>query len=433
MSTTRRTFLGLGATAAIAATLAACSSQQGGSGSGSGSSGGISLWTHNGGNEEELAVVEKAVAAFNEANPDTPVELKSFPQASYNDSIAAAAVAGDLPDILDLDGPIMPNWAWAGYLAPLQISSELEDNIIDSAKGYWNDTLYSVGPYDTSLCFLGRKSAFEAAGVPVPSIDEPWTKDEFDDALAKLSELEDYDYAIDFSVADTAEWWPYAYAPMLQSFGGDLIDRETFDTAEGFLNGDAAVQWGEWFRSCFEKGYASETPATDGQDFLQGKVPLYYAGGWKVLQSQETFGEDEVLILPPVDFGEGAHVGGGSWQWGVSATSSNPTAANAFIEFLMQDEYLVEYSNAIGNFPSVPSATPSTEYYKEGGALEPVYEIGTKYALLRPATPGYKVISSIFDKAARDIVSGADVKSTLDQAVKDIDADIKSNNGYQAS
>ena len=30
----------------------------------------------------------------------------------------------------------------------------------------------------------------------------------------------------------------------------------------------------------------------------------------------------------------GARVGGGSWQWGVSATSSNPTAANAFIEFL---------------------------------------------------------------------------------------------------
>ena len=61
-----------------------------------------------------------------------------------------------------------------------------------------------------------------------------------------------------------------------------------------------------------------------------------------------------------------------------------------------------------------------------------VYEIGKKYALLRPATPGYKVISSIFDKAARDIVSGSDVKSTLDQAVKDINADIKSNDGYKA-
>lgn len=427
MFTTRRTFLSIGAVAATAATLSACSSQQGGSGST-----GITLWTHNGGNTEELGVVEAAVAAFNEANPDSQVTLKSFPQESYNDAIAAAAVSGDLPDILDLDGPIMPNWAWAGYLAPLSISSELEDKIIDSAKGYWNDALYSVGPYDTSLCFLGRRSAFEAAGIPIPEIDKPWTGAEFNDALAKLSALEEYTYAVDFSNADGAEWWPYGYAPMLQSFGGDLIDRETFETAEGFLNGEAAVAWGEWFRSCFANGYASETPSTDGQDFLQGRVPLYYAGGWKVLESQELFGEDEVLILPPVDFGTGAHVGGGSWQWGVSATSANPEAANKFIEFLMQDEYLVQYSDAIGNFPSVESATAQTKNYGEGKPLDPVYRIGTTYALLRPATPGYKVISSIFDKAARDIVSGADVRTTLNQAVKDIDADIASNNGYKA-
>ena len=89
MPTTRRTFLGLGAAAAATVTLAACSSQGGES---SGGSGGISLWTHNGGNEDELAVVQSAVDAFNEANPDTSVDLKSFPQASYNDSIAAAAV-----------------------------------------------------------------------------------------------------------------------------------------------------------------------------------------------------------------------------------------------------------------------------------------------------------------------------------------------------
>lgn len=433
MMTTRRSFLGVSAVAAVAATLAACSSQSGsGSASGGSGSGGITLWTHNGGNKEELAVVRSAVDGFNKANPDSKVTLKSFPQESYNDAIASAAVSGDLPDILDLDGPIMPNWAWAGYLSPLTISQDLQDKIIDSAKGVWNDKLYSVGPYDTSLCFLGRKSAFDKAGVTVPTVDEPWTKDEFMDALDKLSKLDDFDYAIDMSIWDTAEWWPYAYAPMLQSFGGDLIDRKTFETAEGFINGDKAVEWGTWFRSLFTSKYASETPAKDGQDFLQGKVPLVYAGGWKVLKAQETFGEDDVLILPPVDFGEGAHVGGGSWQWGVSSSSKNAQAANKFIEFLMQDEYLVQYSDAIGNFPSVESATPKTKYYGKGKPLEPVYEIGKKYALLRPATPGYKVISSIFDKAARDIVSGSDVKSTLDQAAKDIDADIKSNDGYKA-
>ena len=290
MMTTRRMFLG--ASAAALTTLAACSSQ---SGKGAG---GLTLWTHNGGNKEELDVVNSAVKDFNAANPNTPVTVKSFPQESYNDAIASAAVSGNLPDILDLDGPIMSNWAWAGYLSPLTISQDLQGKIIDSAKGVWNNKLYSVGPYDTSLCFLGRKSAFDKAGVTIPTVNKPWTKDEFMGALDKLSKLDGFSYAIDMSVWDTAEWWPYAYAPMLQSFGGDLIDRKSYETAEGFLNGDKAVEWGTWFRSLFTSNYASQTPAKDGQDFLQGKVPLVYAGGWKVLKAQETFGEDEVLILP---------------------------------------------------------------------------------------------------------------------------------------
>ena len=426
MMTTRRLFLGVSAVAV--ATLAACSSQ---SGKGS-ASGGITLWTHNGGNKEELDVVNSAVKDFNAANPNTPVTVKSFPQESYNDAIASAAVSGNLPDILDLDGPIMPNWAWAGYLSPLTISQDLQGKIIDSAKGVWNDKLYSVGPYDTSLCFLGRKSAFDKAGVTIPTVDKPWTKDEFMDALDKLSKLDGFGYAIDMSVWDTAEWWPYAYAPMLQSFGGDIIDRDTLTTADGFLNGSDAVAFGTWFRSLFADGLASQTPGTDGTDFLQGKVPMVYAGGWKVLKAQETFGADEVLILPPVDFGRGAKVGGGSWQWAVSASSKNRETATRFIEFLMQDEYLVRYSDAIGSFPSVESATPLTENYKDGGALAPVREIGEAFALLRPATPGYRVISSIFDKAARDIVSGADIESTLDQAADNIDFDIRSNDGYRA-
>ena len=77
----------------------------------------------------------------------------------------------------------------------------------------------------------------EWAGIAVPTIARPWTRDEFDAALKRHSELPDYEFAVDMSVWDTAEWWPYVYAPMLQSFGGDIIDRDILTTADGFLNG----------------------------------------------------------------------------------------------------------------------------------------------------------------------------------------------------
>jgi multiple sugar transport system substrate-binding protein len=31
----------------------------------------------------------------------------------------------------------------------------------------------------------------------------------------------------DVGMAWTGEWYPYAFSPFLQSFGGDLIDRST--------------------------------------------------------------------------------------------------------------------------------------------------------------------------------------------------------------
>ena len=46
--------------------------------------------------------------------------------------------------------------------------------------------------------------------------------------------------------------------------------------------------------------------------------------------------------------------------------------------------------------------------------------------LVRPPTPPYPVLSRIFDNALRDIVNGSDPKGTLDQAVSEVDTDIKS-------
>ena len=81
----------------------------------------LTMWYHGAGNEVEQKIVNGLIADFNGSQTDWKVELQSFPQGAYNDSVVAGALAGNLPDILDVDGPIMPNWAWAGYLQPLKI------------------------------------------------------------------------------------------------------------------------------------------------------------------------------------------------------------------------------------------------------------------------------------------------------------------------
>src|SRR3990167_6552162 len=63
----------------------------------------LSLWYHGAGNEVEAKIINQIVADFNGSQADWKVELQSFPQAAYNDSVVAGALAGNLPDILDVD------------------------------------------------------------------------------------------------------------------------------------------------------------------------------------------------------------------------------------------------------------------------------------------------------------------------------------------
>jgi multiple sugar transport system substrate-binding protein len=53
-----------------------------------------------------------------------------------------------------------------------------------------------------------------------------------------------------------------------------------------------------------------------------------------------------------------------------------------------------------------------------------------EYAVIRPPTPAYAVISSVFEKTLQDVMNGADVQGSLDRAVDQIDFNIETNNGY---
>ena len=111
----------------------------------------LSMWYHGAGNEVEAKIINQIIADFNASQSDWKVELQSFPQAAYNDSVVAGALAGNLPDILDVDGPVMPNWAWAGYMQPLQIDESKIANFLPGPKGYWGGKLYSIGLWDAAV------------------------------------------------------------------------------------------------------------------------------------------------------------------------------------------------------------------------------------------------------------------------------------------
>jgi multiple sugar transport system substrate-binding protein len=391
----------------------------------------LSMWYHGAGNPVEREILVGIINDFNASQADWSVKLEEFPQAAYNDSVTAAALAGKLPDIIDVDGPVMPNWAWAGYLAPLDLPAGTLDNFLPGPIGEWNGTLYSVGLWDAAVAMVTRRSTLDEFGIRVPTIAEPWTGEEFNAALDKIKASGKFEYPLDLGMAWTGEWYPYAFSPFLQSFGGDLVDRSTYKTAEAVLNGEDAMKFGEWWQHLFTDKLApgtSQDPADRDSGFAAGKYALSWNGNWAALGALSAF--DDVIFLPAPDFGHGPKIGAASWQFGVSASSQHKDGATAFILFALQDKYLAAFSDGIGLIPPTPASAAMSKNYKEGGPMAAFYGLSKAQALVRPVTPGYVVQAKVFEKALADIANGADVADTLDAAADEINADIEKNKNY---
>lgn len=392
----------------------------------------VTLWTHSAGNPAEMEKITEWIAEFNANQDEYQVVFEAFPQGAYNDTVVAAALADTMPCILDVDGPNVPNWAYAGHLRELEIPQATLDAFLPSTTGLWQGKVYAQGQFDAAVAILARRTDLDRFGIRVPSLDAPWTADEFQAALDAYKDSGDFDFAFDPGMAWTGEWYPYGFSPFLQSFGGDLIDRNSYLTAEGTLNGPEAVAWGEWWQGLFADGYApgtSQSGADRDSGFIDGGYGMQWNGIWAANAAIEKLGDD-VLFLPAVDFGDGPKIGAASWQWAVSSSCPHPELGDAFINFLLEPERVAAIADAQNVIPGRADARPMTTKFADDGRFAVFYDLSAAQAVIRPPTPAYLSIAKIFEKAAADIANGADVQTALDAATDQINTDIQNNNGY---
>jgi multiple sugar transport system substrate-binding protein len=394
----------------------------------------IEVWNHSG-KGVEREVLDTTVANFNAENSEVQVELVRLPEGSYNEQVSAAALSGDLPDLLDFDGPNLYNYAWSGHLIPLDpyltqdYLSDFLPSIID--QGTYDGKIWSLGQFDSGLGIWANRSYLEKAGVRIPtSVSNAWTFEEFDAAIKELQKLPEVEYAIDFKMNyGQGEWYTYGFSPIIQAFGGGLIDRSDFQSADGVLNGRDAVSAMEWFQSLFLDGYADATPPGDDSFYGTKTAALAFVGHWMKVPHMEGLGDD--LVLLPMPKGPKGHVTGmGSWNWGITSHSDNADATWTFMEFLLTPDEILRMTGGNGAVPSRKSALAQRSDFEKGGLLAVYAEQLQSIALPRPQTPGYPTITTAFAEAVQNIVTGADVKSELDKAVERIDQDIEDNKGY---
>ena len=286
----------------------------------------VTVWMHEGSEYTEMSQILETFNSTRGPELGVTVEVVAIPEGGYTDSLKAAAAANELPDVIEFDGPVLYNFAWAGSVLSMEkcISDEVRDNMLPSLieQGTYAGDLWGIGTFDSGLGLWAWRSALEEVGATIPtSPDEAWTVEEFEKVLRDLKAA-GYEFPLDIKpfYGSQGEWFGYGFAPILWSAGASLIDRDSYETADGFFNSDEAVAAMTTFQGWINDGLI-DMQAVDDSIFLEKKSPISWVGHWMYNAYSEAAGSDLVL-LPLPDFGEGTRTGMGSWGWAIGSTPS---------------------------------------------------------------------------------------------------------------
>ncbi|UHD18582.1 sugar ABC transporter substrate-binding protein [Thiocapsa bogorovii] len=391
----------------------------------------LEVWAH-AGQESERSVLIDQVAQFNAREADVEVRLTLIPEGSYNAQVQAAAVAGGLPDLLELDGPFLYAYVWQGRLQPLDrllpegLRADLLPSIIE--QGRYHDRLWAFGTFDSGLGLYADRVQLEQADIRIPDLNTPWDAAEFEDILERLATRDADGQVLDLKLNYAGEWYTYGFSPLIQSAGGGLIDRSDVARAEGVLDGPSSIGAMRRIQSWILRGRVD--PNIDDAAFATRRVALALGGHWNYPRYSGRLGED-LLLLPLPDLGHGPKTGQGSWCWAVTADSTQPDGAARFLAFLLEPDQILAMTAANGAVPATRRAIARSPLYRPGGPLDLfVEQLDGGYAVPRPPTPAYPVITAEFQKAFDRIRSGGEVQAALQRAARVIDLEIEDNQGY---
>lgn len=399
----------------------------------------IQAWFHAGSAGDEVKTQKELTNKFNASQSQVQVQLSILPGqpvgANFYDLIQAGDRAGTLPTLLEFDGPAMSNLAYRGQLLPLDscISASLREDLLPSLRqaGTFQGKLYALGAQgDSGLGVYSRRSILQKAKIRIPtSPADAWTAAEVTAMLPKLRAI-GFVKPLDLKLSIGDEWYTYGFSPVIQSAGGDLVQRPDLNRATGVLNSPASVKALKTLQSWKTAGYVDDD--ADERAFVSGRSAISWVGHWQFTDYRAKYGDD-LIILPLPRFGERTATGMGSWVWGLSKATGDIDAGWAYLAFLMQPENQVKWTSANHLIPATKTGAADSPLFAPGGPERMYYEqLVGGYAVPRPPTPGYPVITKAFQAALQDILTrGGDVQANLDKAAAVIDADMKANDDYK--
>lgn len=345
----RRTLLTTAAGIGLAGALASCSrggggSTTGGGGGDGGTSGGgasgaetirFTFW----GSDFRFEYTDAIVQAFMEANDDVTVEQEPGEWSGYFDRLATQTAAGDEPDVINMDGKFLAEYAGRGVLADLeQLDIDLSSMATsDLDSGRLDGTLYAISTGQNAWVIMANPAVFEAAGVDMPD-DKTWTWDDLMEIATAVSDSGTDHIGISGggSYADMTIW--------ARQQGEDLWGPDGMAMSQ-----DVFASWMQFYLDLQTSGATLSASGTEEENALSLEQQAFGTGKAAMTWAwTNTYGsicdavgsEDIVMLRPPSVTGvvtENGLYGKASMFWSISARTEAPESSAKLVDFLIND------------------------------------------------------------------------------------------------
>ena len=329
------------------------------------------------GDNAEIEIVRDLIVQFEAQNPD--IRVNRIHAADYDAKLNTMFAAGDPPDLFYLNSNSLPKMAGMGLLKPL------DDMVADQARRDgrdWTDDFYPLlidafrfdgektgqGPMYgipkdfTTMVMYANLDLFKRAGVPVPY--DGWTWEQFDEAMRRISALEDPTGRVYGAVLST---WPDVLRAMVWAHGGDFFDGSDFtDVTLDQPAARAALERIRRLRFEEQTVYNATTGDAQGlgeQEFYTGRIGvLGPIGRWRVprFRSIDTFDWDIVPL--PHHAGLDPKAALVTVSWAMSAATDHPDEAYRLLKFLTGPEGQVRTARSGLAIPPGPGVAESDAF-----------------------------------------------------------------------
>lgn len=360
-------------------------------------------------NEAMIKALNDLIAAYEKEHPNVKIERMFVPFADIKNKLLLGSAAGQLPDIVMIDGPDHQAFASAGVLADITEQVKAWGEADQYFEAPWNATMYEGKNYGVPVSNNNLGLYYNADLLKEAGIEPPKTWDELKTAAQKLSKNGVYGLAV---AAPKSEQLTFQFLPFLWQSGSDLTRIDDPGTAETL----------KLYKALIDSGAMSKDVLTQDQQatflqFMAGKAAMVLSGPWQLPALKDASFNWGLVDLPAGK--EKATILGGD-NWAITATSKHKDIAWDIIKFSQKPEYLKPLLIGGARIPSRKDLI-NDDYWQIDQYMK-IFADQHQYAKARAYGPNYPKISEAVQDMVQQTVTG--VKSPED-AVKEATDKIK--------